>query len=587
MSHRRATAAEIAVQTLERLGIKRCFGIPGVHNTELYDALSRSRIRPVLVTHEGGGAFMADATSRVAEGGEIGCLMIVPAAGLTHAMSGIGEAFLGGIPLLIVTGGIRSDTRFGHKLHGVDQLELARGITKAAFRVTHQNEVAATLTRAHQIATSGCPGPVLVEIPVNLQLFDAPVQDTPAIAPPPPPHPTPEDLNRAAQIIGAAGRVGLFLGYGARRATPALIALAEHLQAPVATTLQGLAVFPGDHPLHTGFGFSPAAVPAARNAFAGLDLLISIGARFGEIPTGSFSARLPPRHIQIDIDPEAIGLNYPVDLGLTGDAAQIVPALLNTLRAQAPARPKATALQERIARDKARWRADWVAHDSGGRVNPALFFAALRRAMPGDAITVLDDGNHTFLTAELFTFRAGASLLSPTDFNAMGYAVPAAIGAKLAAPAREVFAIVGDGCLTMTAMELLTARAQGLGLSIFVFNDGALAQIAQAQAVPYARQTCTTLPGLDLRGLAQAVGARYIAMDGPARIAPAIRDARAEAASGRVALVDVAIDYSRQTAFTKGVSGATFRSFAGRQKLRFAARALGRRITGARNATDL
>lgn len=584
---RRATAAQIAVETLERLGIRHSFGIPGVHNTELYDAVARSnRIRPVLVTHEGGGAFMADAVNRVASDGEIGCLLIVPAAGLTHAMSGIGEAFLGGVPMLVITGGVRLDSPFRHQLHGVDQLELAKGITKAAFRVTHQNQVEETLTRAHQIATSGLPGPVLVEIPVDLQLFDAPVDDPAQLPEPSPPAGLDEDaIHQAAVMIASARKLGIFAGYGARHATDTLIRLAEYLQAPVTTTLQGLAVFPGRHPLHAGFGFSPSAVPAAQEAFADLDLLITVGARFGEIPTGSFSVQLPARHIQIDIDPEAIGLNYPVDGALLGDAAQVLPALLRAVQlAQPQPRPRNHALQELIAHAKKGHLDSWLKHDSKGRINPALFFAALRRAMPNDAITVLDDGNHTFLTAELFTFRDGATLLAPTDFNAMGYAVPAAIGAKLTAPDREVFAIVGDGCFTMTGLELLTARAEGLGLTVFVFNDGALSQIAQAQRIPYARETCSQLPGIDLAGIAQGVGARYIAMNDPAGMDEAIATAREIAANGQVALVDVAIDYSRPTAFTRGTSASTFKGFAGRQKLRFAKRAIGRRLKGKTDA---
>ncbi len=576
----RATAATLAVKALEDLGIRHTFGIPGVHNTELYDAASRSnRIRPVLVTHEGGGAFMADAVSRTSATGEVGCLLTVPAAGLTHAMSGIGEAYLGGIPMLVLTGGVRQDTPFGHKLHGVDQMELARGITKAAFRVTRQDEVTEVIHRAYRIATTGLPGPVLVEIPVDLQLFDAPIGPQPDWQPPaPPPLPPAADLAQAAAMLAGARQVGILAGWGARGASAALIQLADHLQAPVATTLQGLAVFPGRHPLHAGFGFGPSAVPAARNAFAGVDLLLTIGARFGEIPTGSFALTPPERHIHIDIDPAAIGLNYATDLGLVGDAAAVVPALVAALGAH-PARPRAEALRNRLAADKAAYREGFARHDSRGRVNPALFFAGLRRAMPEDAVTVLDDGNHTFLTAELFTFGAGATLLTPTDFNAMGYATPAAIGAKLTAPAREVFAVVGDGCFTMTCMELLTARALGLGLSIFVFNDGSLSQIAQAQRIPYAREACTRLPGVDLAGVAQAVGAVHVPLRDNAAIDGAIARARRIAAEGRVALVDVAIDYSRQTAFTKGTAASMFKGFAGRQKLRFATRALTRRIT--------
>ncbi|MEC9318484.1 MAG: thiamine pyrophosphate-binding protein, partial [Pseudomonadota bacterium] len=164
----RKNAAQLAVAALEKLGVTHTFGIPGVHNTEFYDALHASeQITPILVTHEGGAAFMADGMSRVRQITEgIGVLAIVPAAGFTHAASGIGEAYLDGVPMLVISGGVRTDTEFDFVLHGVDQLELAKGITKGAFRVNHQNDVTDVLYQAYQLATEGKPGPVLVEIPV-------------------------------------------------------------------------------------------------------------------------------------------------------------------------------------------------------------------------------------------------------------------------------------------------------------------------------------------------------------------------------------------------------------------------------------
>jgi len=577
----RKNAAQLAVMALERLGVTHTFGIPGVHNTEFYDALNASqKITPILVTHEGGAAFMADGMSRVRPMHEgIGVLAIVPAAGFTHAASGIGEAYLDGVPMLVISGGVRSDTPHDFVLHGVDQLELAKGITKGAFRISHQNEVTDTLYAAYQLATGGKPGPVLVEIPVNLQLFDAAV-DKPK-APPQTNQPMIDKkaLERAIELISAGKRPGIFAGWGARHAQAALVELSEHLQAPVATTLQGLSVFPHDHPLHAGFGFSPSAVPAARSSFAQCDVMIAIGTRFAEIPTGSFSAVVPENLIHIDIDDAVFDRNYPSQVSIQGDADEVLQQLNEALRDQ-PARTENTQLIATIKQQKQAYINEWRAHDSGSRVNPQYFFEALSAQLDDNATIVLDDGNHTYLAAELLPLKAAMTLLTPTDYNAMGYAVPAAIGAKLAHPERQTIAVVGDGCFVMTGMELLTAKQQGLGVVCFVFNDGALSQIAQAQQMPYGRQPCTSLVGAKFEGMAIATGAHYLRIETEADLDAYLAEAFTTAAQGQSVLVDVNIDYSKPTCFTQGTVKSTFKRFPARQKLRIAGRAVKRKLLG-------
>lgn len=574
------TAAWLAVYAMEQLGIKFTFGIPGVHNTELYDELNNAEsVTPVLVTHEGGAAFMADGVSRAADD-TIGALAIVPAAGFTHAASGIGEAFLDGIPMLVFSGGIRTDTGKHYQLHEIDQLALAKPLTKAAFRIMRHEDVVPTIFEAYRIATSGEPGPVLIELPVNLQLFPGEVGELPRWTPPAAPAaPEAALIRRAADLLMNAKQPGLFVGWGARHATNEIAAIAELLQAPVSTTLQGLASFPGNHPLHAGFGFSPSAVPAARNAFDGCDAMLAVGTHFGEIPTGSFSAVVPPALVHVDINPQVFNTNYPGEVNLAGDAKIVLAALLDELRKRG-GRAMDQQLAAQLVRDKLAYREEWYAHDCKGRVNPARFFDELRRQMPDDAVTVLDDGNHTFLTAELFPIHRGGKLLTPTDFNAMGYAVPAAIGAKLAQPEKEVFAIVGDGCFMMTCMEIVTAAARGLGVIYFVFHDGELSQIAQAQQIPYNRKPCTVLAGPNIEGIALATGAAYISMPNREKIADAIESARRLARQGRPVIVDVAIDYSKRTAFTSGTAKSTFRRFPLSQRVRFAGRALVRKVTG-------
>ena len=574
------TGAWIAVRALEALGIKFTFGIPGVHNTELYDELNSSElITPILVTHEGGAAFMADGVSRTSD--HTGTLVIVPAAGATHAASGIGEAFLDGIPMLVICGGIRTDLDKRYQLHEMDQHAFLGALTKASFRVATHADIVPTLFKAWEIANSNEPGPVFVEIPVNLQMFPGEVDEIPqrpVISRPQ--KAAMENIRRAAEMLLAAKKPALFIGWGARDAHAQTCAIAEFLQAPVATTLQGLSVFSAAHPLHTGFSFGASAVPAARNAFADCDCMLAVGTRFAEIATGSFGVTVPPNLIHVDINPAVFNANYPAAVALEGDSAAVLSLLLKQLQELGTARPANLDLQQRIQRDKRAYNDEWLRHDSNGKVNPAVFFNALRAAVPDDAIAVVDDGNHTYLTAELFPVRQPKALIVPTDFNCMGYAVPAAIGAKLANPDREVFAIVGDGAFTMTCMEIVSATRLGLGLVFYVFHDGELSQIAQAQEIPFNRKSCTALGAIDFSGVAIATGAEYILVASNADVARAIARARETAAGGRAVIVDLIMDYSKRTAFTQGAVKTNFKRLPLAQRLRMVTRAVKRKITG-------
>ena len=574
------TAAWLAVHALENLGVRFTFGIPGVHNTELYDELNNSeRITPILVTHEGCAAYMADAVSRVSD--SVGALAIVPAAGATHAASGIGEAYLAGVPMIVVAGGVRTDLPFKYQLHQIDQHAFLRPLTKATFKLLEHKDVVPTFFEAYRIATSGEPGPVFIELPVNLQLFPGEAGEIPSLAPAaPPPPPATELISRAAELLCTARRPGLFVGWGARDAASETVAVAEHLQAPVSTTLQGLSVFSASHPLHTGFGFGPSAVPAARNAFAGCDALLAVGTRFAEIATGSFGVTVPDNLVHIDINPGVFNANYPAKVAIEADAKAALGLLLEALRGRGAPRARNEALHAQIRDDKRRYREEWYAHDAQGRVNPARFFDALRERLPDDAIVSVDDGNHTYLTAELFPVRVPKTFILPTDFNSMGYAVPGAIGAKLARPEREVAAIVGDGAFMMSGMEIATAALHRLGIVFCVFHDGELSQISQAQAITYRRAPCTTLGALNLEGAALATGAAYVRMADDAGIAAALDRARELARAGQPVVLDINIDYSKRTAFTQGAVKTNFMRFPLAQKLRMALRVLKRKVTG-------
>lgn len=575
------TAAWLARFALEQIGVKYTFGIPGVHNTELYDELNNSDlIKPNLVMHEGHGGFMADAISRVTD--SIGTLVIVPAAGVTHAASGIAEAYLDGIPMLVITGGIRNDSNFDYQLHEMDQLKLVAGFTKAAFKINNHDDVIETIYKAYGIATSGEPGPVFLEIPVNLQLDKANINNLPTYQAPkklPLSTQAKQLIHNAAKMLMSADNPAIFAGWGAVHASDELIAISEQIGSAVSTTMQGISAFPANHPLHAGFCFGPAAAPAPQNAFNKADCVLAIGTRFGEIATGSFGTILPENLIHIDINPKVFNANFKTAIAIEGDSKLICQQLLNELTALGAAKD-AVSVSSQIAKDKKAYREAWYQHDSKSRVNPVLYFDELRAQLEDDANIVVDDGNHTFLTAELMPIHKPYGFISPTDFNCMGYATPAAIAVKMANPDQEVHAIVGDGAFMMTATELATSVSQNLGLVIGVFNDGELSQISQAQQIPYNRKTCTVLPQTKLKGLAMATGAEYVRIENNDQIKSGLTQARSLAQDNKTVILDINIDYSKATAFTEGAVKTNLKRMPLPTKVRMVGRALARKVTG-------
>lgn len=574
------TGAWLFCNALEKLGVRHTFGIPGVHTTEIYDELNKSnQIKPILVTHEAGAAFMADAVSRTTD--RIGVLVVVPAAGLTHAMSGIGEAFLDGIPMLVVSGGVRTDTGYKYQLHDMDMQALMAPITKKTYRVLQQDDVMSTIFEAYEMAMTGEPGPVYVEIPANVQFKKGSISGIPD-APVLQNCKKPLDMEAiiaAKDLLASARKPGIFLGWGARSGRDHAVRIAESLNAPVSTSLQGLAAFPHDHPLHAGMGFGSASVPAAEEAFKDCDIILAVGVRFGEIATGSFSSPVPPKVIHIDINPEALGANYEATVAIEADAKIALPALADALEARAE-NAIAPSPASQIADLKKAYPEEWMAHNSKGRVNPAIFFKALDARLNSEAIIVVDDGNHTFLTAELLPLSGQRRFISPTDFNCMGYCVPAAIAAKLENQNKQVVGIVGDGAFMMTGLEMLTAASQGIGVIYFVFSDGELSQIAQAQELPYNRKSCTQLPPLKYDAFAEAVGAGFVRIDANGNVETGIKTAQETAATGKPVLVEVVIDYSKKTRFTLGAMKVTLDRFDLGTKARFISRALTRKFTG-------
>jgi acetolactate synthase I/II/III large subunit len=565
------TGGEIVLRALEDEGIELAFGIPGTHNIELYDVLATSdRVRPILVTDEQSASFMADAAWRAS--GTMACVNVVPGAGLTHALSGIAEAFMDCVPMLVLGCGIRRDSGMAYQLHDVDQAAIVSAVTKGTFRPQRGEEIYATIRRACALARDGRPGPVFVEIPADFYLFKH--ENGPRREPLEGRDPVSQDaIQRAAALLGTSGRTLIYAGLGVAGAREQLVRLAEALEAPVATTFQGKGVFPESHPLSLWPGYGASAPSFARKIAASCDVTLAIGCRFGEVATGSYGAPPPGKLIHIDIDPEVPGRNYPAELAIVGDAAEVLNALLGHI----VSRGRDEELRSAISEGRAGAFQE-IESPSDSAVSPGILLRELQRQCGPETIFTADSGNGTFLAVEGLKLDRPGRLLAPVDYSCMGYSVPAAIGAKLAMPEAPVVALAGDGAFLMTGLELLTAASHDVAVAVFVLRDRELAQIAQFQSTAFGRKAQSVLPDYDLETICRGVGVATLRLDTDADITRVVENAMAITGSGAPVVVDVAIDYSRKTFFTRGVVRTNLGRLPWRDRLRFIGRAVGRKL---------
>lgn len=584
--------AAIVVRALEDEGIPFAFGIPGTHNIELWDALAASdSVRSVLVTDEQSASFMADGCWRAS--GRMACVNVVPGAGLTHALSGIAEAFLDHVPMLVLGCGIRRDTGKAFQLHDVDQAGIVGPVVKGTFRPADGQALYDELRAACALARSGAPGPVFVEVAADLYLFTHDVRlparrrgDAAGGAAEEEPEgrgaravaELPEGLlARAVELVARARRPLLYVGAGAASAAQEVLTLAELLEAPVSTTFQGKGVFPESHPLFLWPGFGAAAPPFVREVAASCDLTLAVGCRFSEVGTASYGLEPPAPLVHVDIDPDALGRNYPADVALAADARAFLRALLARL---GPGRGEDPELRRRIREGHAEVWDEWTTDGGKGRVTPAHLLRGAQQVFGPQAVFTTDSGNGTFLAVECLRLEEPGHFLAPVDYSCMGYSVPAAVGAKLARPEAPVVALAGDGAFLMTGLELLTAAKEGIGVVTLVLRDGELAQIAQFQATALNRKTASAVHDYDVTGLAGGLGIPALKLEHDADVERVLAEADRLARGGSPVLVDVAIDYSRKTFFTRGVVKTNLHRLPLKDQIRFVGRALLRRIRG-------
>ena len=524
----RRTGAEIVWECLLREGVERVFGYPGGAILPTYDALEKyPQIHHVLTRHEQGATHMADGYARAT--GKVGVAMATSGPGATNLVTGIATAMMDSSPIVCLTGQVPRPLIGTDGFQETDITGVTLPITKHNYLVTEVEDLAYTLREAFHVARTGRPGPVLVDIPKDIQ-----TQSTDFVFPEAPVElpgyrklpPVPEaQIAAALEMIHAAERPVVLAGRGLllSDACRELREFAERTQTPVALTLLGKGSMPEDHPLCLGMmGMHGEA--AANHAIQEADLLLAFGMRFDDRVTGTVATYAPDaRKIHVDIDASELGKNVRVDLGLLGDLRAVLHQLLAGLKPQ-----RHEAWMECIGswQDEAGARC-LVKNGAAPGLLAAQVIHDLWRFTGGDVTVVTDVGQHQMWEAQYFPHRRPHTLITSGGMGTMGFGVPAALGAKMGRPEEEVWAIVGDGGFQMTMAELATAVHEGVEIQIAIINNGFLGMVRQWQEFFYEkRYHATPLANPDFGKLAEAFGVPSLRVESRDAIEGAVERAR-------------------------------------------------------------
>ncbi len=521
--------ARILWECLEREGVKTVFGYPGGAILPAYDALRHSSIRHILVRHEQGATHMADGYARASGG--IGVAVATSGPGATNMVTGIATAMMDSSPVICITGQVGSKLIGSDAFQETDITGVTQPITKHNYLVTRADEIAHSVREAIYVAKSGRPGPVLIDITKDAQQatceFDWEAA-TPRMRGYRPDHsPAKEAYDQALELIQTSKRPVILAGHGVAvsGAEHELQAFAERACIPVAMTLLGLGHLPASHVLNLGMmGMHGEAW--VNKTIQEADLLLAFGMRFDDRVTGNLKTYAPnAKKIHIEIDPAEINKNVKVDLALVGDLRKILQELLARL-------PKASR-SEWIEQIHA-LKGDSAVRDIQNLPDLGHLYAAhvindlWHETREGDTIVVTDVGQHQMWEAQYYKHEHPRSLITSGGLGTMGFALPAAIGAKVARPDADVWAVVGDGGFQMTMAELATIVQENLKVNIAIINNGYLGMVRQWQEFFYERNyEATPLVNPNFATLAQAYGIRGIAVKHRAEVVPAVRAARA------------------------------------------------------------
>ena len=523
----RLTGAEIVWATLVGEGVSTVFGYPGGAILPVYDALRKFPIHHVLVRHEQGAAHMADGYSRAS--GKVGVAMATSGPGATNLVTGIATAMLDSIPMVCITGNVSSKVLGTDAFQEVDITGITLPVTKHNFLVNKAEDIAHAIRYAFQIAQSGRPGPVLVDITKDAQQGSA-IFDFEAARPRPyRPHPMlrveESGLKHAAELIKNAKRPVILAGHGVSEsgAMEQVRTLAERAQIPVALTLLGLGNFPASHPLNLGM-MGMHGESWVNTAIQEADLLIACGMRFDDRVTGTLSSYAQKaKKIHIEVDPAEVNKNVKVDVALVGDLRAVLEELLPRVAGR-----DGSAWLKTIESSKGAVSVRDIKNlPDSGHLYAAHVMHDLWRITGGDAIVATDVGQHQMWEAQYFHHEKPRSLVTSGGLGTMGFALPAAIGAKMACPDKEVWVIAGDGGFQMTAAELSTIVQEKIKINIAIINNGYLGMVRQWQEFFYeSNYEATPLVSPDFVKLAEAHGIAGRAVKTRTELAEAVNEAR-------------------------------------------------------------
>ncbi len=507
-------AAEIFCRTLLRLGVDVVFGLPGTQNEVLFEALGRLGPRVVVPSHELAASFAVNGYAR--SSGRPGVLLTISGPGFTYALSGIAEAALDSAAVLhvVVSRTKLKDRKF--QLQDIDQRAIAAPLVKRVFCVSEAKELRSTLEEAYSYAQEGEPGPVLLEIESDVLRKELSWRDSPAENEGSTEEESfGEELRETLARLRENKKVLLLLGQGAAQANEEARRLAEGLRAAVLTTTSGRGILPEDHPLSLGFEFSGTRAQARNALLECADLVLTVGCKFSHNSSHGFKLEIPrEKLIQVDRSREVLQGNYPASLSVLADAREFLSAILRESR-EFSNEGRGWSSQELDDWRKRGRQSSWIELPEPSILGkgPEKFFSALRNVMPRDGILVADSGLHQLMARRYYKVFCPHGLMLPTDFQSMGFALPAALGVKFAHPERTVGAIVGDGGMAMTGLELLSAVKTKQQFCVLVINDGSYGLIRRSLESAHGSAYGTELVNPNFEDLAKATHANYLLLN--------------------------------------------------------------------------
>ncbi len=521
------TGAQLLWEALVREGVSVCFGYPGGAIMPAYDALPKYPIHHVLTRHEQGASHMADGYARAS--GKVGVCVATSGPGATNLVTGIATAMLDSIPMVAITGQVPSGLIGSDAFQETDITGVTLPITKHNYLVTRPEEIVPALREAFYIARSGRPGPVVVDITKDAQQQSCTFEwdDTPIALPGyrPDYSPLSEDLERALELINEAKRPIVFAGHGVMRgqATGRLLDFIQKTDIPVACTLLGLGGFPATHPRNLGMmGMHGEAW--VNTAIQESDLIIALGMRFDDRVTGNLkNYAAEAKKIHVELDPAEINKNVRVDVPIVGDVRDVLGKLLP--RVQPSDRSEWLGRIDALKGDAAVRDIKYM--PDSGKLYAAHVIHDLYRFTEGAALVVTDVGQHQMWEAQYYKHDHPRKLLTSGGLGTMGFALPAAIGARFAKPDEEVWVVVGDGGVQMTACEFSTCAQEGIKVNVAIINNGFLGMVRQWQEFFYeGRYVATPMVSPDFCKLAEAHGLTGIRVTARSEVEPAVRKAQ-------------------------------------------------------------